>query len=78
MSRSRRKHPFCGITTATTEKKDKRLANRKLRRAFSRLDLSDPDNLVVPLLREVSNVWSFDKDGKQRFDPEEHPERMRK
>ena len=73
MSRFRKKHPFCGITTATTEKEDKRRAHRTLRRVFRDLDLSDPDSLVVPLLREVSNVWSFGKDGKQRFDPKLYP-----
>lgn len=78
MSRSRKKHPFCGITTATSEKDDKRLAHKAYRQALRRLDLSDPDNLVVPLLREVSNVWGFAKDGKWRFDPAEHPKWMRK
>lgn len=32
MSKSYRKHPFSPITTAVSEKQDKRLANRKLRR----------------------------------------------
>jgi hypothetical protein len=33
---------------------------------------------VFPLLREHSNVWAFDKDGKRWFDPELFPEEMRK
>jgi hypothetical protein len=31
------------------------------------LQCADFDNLVVPLQREVSDVWSFPKDGKQRL-----------
>jgi hypothetical protein len=71
MSRSRRKTPKAGITTADSEKQDKRLANRDLRRKVrqGKLDLR---------VRDVSNVWSFDKDGKQRFDPKKHPKEMRK
>jgi hypothetical protein len=71
MSRSRRKTPKAGITTADSEKQDKRLANRDLRRKVrqGKLDLR---------VRDVSNGWSFDKDGKQRFDPKKHPKEMRK
>ncbi|MBE2221761.1 MAG: hypothetical protein IAF02_09485, partial [Anaerolineae bacterium] len=32
MSRSRKKRPFSSITTAKTEKQEKRLANRRVRR----------------------------------------------
>jgi hypothetical protein len=31
------------------------------------LECPDFDNLVVPLQREVSDVWDFPKDGKQRM-----------
>lgn len=71
MSRSYRKRPFSGITTAETEKDDKRRANRKLRRKVKRGDL----DLTI---RDVSNIWSFDKDGKSRFDPDKYPELKRK
>lgn len=63
MSRSRKRTPVCGMTTAHSEKEDKRRANRKLRRRVARA----PAN--APALREVSNVWTMAKDGKQRFDP---------
>jgi hypothetical protein len=77
MSRSRRKTPICGITTARSEKQDKRIANRRLRRRVrSRLHV-DPD-APLPLLREVSNPWLMDKDGKMLIDPARHPEIMRK
>ena len=77
MSRSRRKTPVCGITTSDTEKQDKRLANRRLRRKVRVALAAQPDG-VLPAVREVSSVWAFDKDGKQRFDPERWPELMRK
>jgi hypothetical protein len=62
MARSRRRTPIFGITTSRSEKKDKRRANRVLRRTV-RQHLPDLPALL-PLLRELSNVWSFDKDGK--------------
>lgn len=75
MSRSRRKTPIVGITTAMSEKFDKGKANRKLRsRVHVALDRGDE---VLPELREVSDVWTFAKDGKQSLnDPD--PKLMRK
>ncbi|MBV8326065.1 hypothetical protein [Chryseobacterium sp.] len=62
MSRSRRKTPITGVTTADTEKENKRKANRKLRR-LNRIKIHKGDfNLFQ--VREISNVWEFDKDGK--------------
>lgn len=78
MARSRRKNPICGITTARSEKQDKKIWHSRMR-AATRTHLAsgrDPD--VMPIEREVSNVWSFDKDGKQRFDAARHPKLMRK
>ena len=43
-----------------------------------RLHNFDSDEVTLPHQREVSNVWAMGKDGKQRFDPREHPEWMRK
>jgi hypothetical protein len=77
MSRSRKKTPVCGYTTSETEKQDKRLANRRLRRKVRAVLPADAEG-VLPALREVSCVWAFDKDGKRRFDPGEHPGWMRK
>ena len=69
MSRSYQHTPIFGMTTARSEKEDKRIANRILRAACRTALAScrDYDALVMPILREVSNVWSFDKDGKQRL-----------
>jgi hypothetical protein len=63
MSRSLKKTPKKGITAAETEKDNKRKANRKLRRLMKsqvKKGNSEPVNI-----KEISNVWSFDKDGKQ-------------
>ena len=66
------------MTNADSEKNDKRLYNRRYRRTckifLSKFDADE----CFPLLREFSNVWAMDKDGKQWFDPAEFPEYMRK
>lgn len=73
MSRSRRKTPITGITTAQSEKSDKRTANRKLRRVTKEILRrgSLEDDQILPEIREVSNVWSFAKDGKRWHDPDD-------
>jgi hypothetical protein len=57
MSRSYRKTPITGITMARSEKTDKRLANRRLRRKVK-------TGALELRLREVSDIWGFEKDGK--------------
>lgn len=65
MSNSYRKNPVTGTTTSTSEKEDKRLANRRLRRVNkARVKLG----LEALTLKEISDVWDFNKDGKSRFD----------
>jgi hypothetical protein len=63
MSRSKKKTPKTGITSAETEKENKRKANRKFRRVTKVLVKKSDD--LLPITKETSNVWSFDKDGKQ-------------
>lgn len=63
MSRSRKKTPKKGITLADTEKDNKREANRKLRRVTKIKVKRGEDEL--PDIKEVSNVWAFNKDGKR-------------
>jgi len=65
MSRSRKKNPVKGITSADSEKEDKRNANRKFRRKIKQEVNKGKEQL--PEIRELSNVWEFDKDGK-RYD----------
>jgi hypothetical protein len=61
MSRSYRKSPFMGITCCKSEKDDKRIANRRYRRRL-RISIF---NEIQPMIREVSNVYLFGKDGRQ-------------
>ena len=77
MSRSRLKTPVTGITTAKSEKEDKRRANRRNRRT-NRVLLRTKGQEAVKLEKETSNIWSFEKDGKSRFDPLKHPKLLRK
>lgn len=65
------------MTTAETEKRDRRIANRRLRRTVRVRLAAEPDG-VLPALREVGPVWCFGKDGTQRFDPDRWPQGMRK
>ncbi len=68
MSRSYRHSHFMGHCSHS-DKPGKILANRALRAAtrMAFANCRDFDALVLPLLREVSNVWNFPKDGKGRI-----------
>lgn len=63
MSRSYRRSPFTSYTCCESEKKDKRFANRKLRRINKMLIKSGLAEKLKKM-REVSSVWDFGKDGK--------------
>ncbi|MBY0548513.1 MAG: hypothetical protein K2W95_14615 [Candidatus Obscuribacterales bacterium] len=69
MSRSFRHTPIIG-NAGTSDKDCKRTANRCARHSVRHLLRStlttgdDFDALVLPLLREVSNVYDFSKDGR--------------
>ena len=79
MSRSFRKTPICGFTTANSNKEDKRLANRRFRRASRNRIKSNREPFYR--LREVCNVWDFAKDGKMYYDKEavkRYPKVLRK
>jgi len=62
MSRSRKKVPVVAITTSTSEKKEKRDANRRLRRMTREKVRKGEEEL--PGIKEVSDPWQFSKDGK--------------
>ncbi len=69
MARSRRHTPIASITTAASEKQDKRWANRIHRsaaRSIVKRD-TDPDAIVLPIMREVSDEWSMAKDSRSWF-----------
>jgi len=78
MSRSKKRTPIGGITTARSEKQDKRLYNRRYRRACKQLLHTTPECELMPHLRECSDPWVMDKDGKIWFDPKKYPKETRK
>jgi len=63
MGKSRRKTPIFS-NGGGSEKDDKRIANRKLRRKSKSLLKNFHENIIMPIIREVSNVWLMNKDGK--------------
>lgn len=78
MSRSRKKHPFSGITMAASEKADKTMANRRCRKRNAQILRATGDDTALRHERELSDPWLMAKDGKVRFDPARHPELRRK
>lgn len=75
MSRSRKKHAIQGWTTAESEKDDKRIINRALRRKTKTiLKDADPEgNFILPIPDEIMSVWSMSKDGKGRVEKADKP-----
>ncbi|HEX8737995.1 MAG TPA: hypothetical protein VF721_21865 [Pyrinomonadaceae bacterium] len=77
MSRSRRKTSIAGNTNSCSEKEDKRIYNRRFRhvcKQFLHIDFEKE----LPDLKEYSNPWGMNKDGKRWFDAKKYPESMRK
>lgn len=69
MSRSYKHTTISAITTAQSEKRDKRLANRRFRRISKHRVRIDEEPLID--LDEISDPWDFQKDGKRYFFPDE-------
>jgi hypothetical protein len=65
MSRSFRKTNIIG-NGASSEKYDKRINNRVLRRAVKHAVFIGEED-IFPIMREVSDKWSMRKDGKCYF-----------
>lgn len=78
MSRSRKRTPIAGITTAKSEKDDKRLANRRIRSRVKVALASRPEDDLLPTRRELSNPWTMAKDGKIWLDPDLYADELRK
>jgi len=83
MSRSYRKTPICSNSVggfSRGEKADKRIANKKLRAHIRSLDFLDEDTIQDLDLNDVSDICTFDKDGKQYIesDSEYYDKLMRK
>jgi hypothetical protein len=78
MSRSRRRTPIHGFTTAETDHPWKKAASRKLRRRAKQMIKADPDGFALAGKRwDLVNPWSCEKDGKFWFGGKHH-ELMRK
>lgn len=77
MSRSFRKTPVRGITSAESEKKDKAASHRIHRRTLKQ-KISDSLETPLPTEQQLTNPWSMSKDGKFRFNPKKHAKLMRK
>jgi len=54
-----------GISTSVSEKADKVAAHKRERRTVRTRLRVEPDAAVLPHRLEVSNVWSYVKDGKR-------------
>jgi hypothetical protein len=78
MSRSRRHTPICGMSMAESEKRDKVKAHRIERHRVKCYLAVHAADEGLPHRRALTQVYLFAKDGKQRFDPERHPQLMRK
>lgn len=65
MSRSFKKHPVIG-NCGNSDKYGKTLSSRRLRQLV-RVAIKNEDE-IMPLMREISSVWNFSKDGKQWID----------
>jgi hypothetical protein len=76
MSRSRRKTPIRGITTAASDKSSKVASHRRIRRSVRQMALEN--NTLLPIERQLTNSWSFNKDGKKWFRAKENSDWMRK
>lgn len=77
MSQSRRQTTIHGITKCASEKQDKQLAHRRIRRANHVACAIQWDaiecwyhDLIFPHERELSDPWLFGKDGKGWFPPD--------
>lgn len=75
MTHSFKKQAFTGNTTARSEKKDKRIVNKKVRRKVNSIlkdidleSIEEKDILLHLDKKDVSNIWQFDKDGKHLVD----------
>lgn len=79
MSRSRRKTPIIGVCGGRrrSEKDDKRLCNRALRRK-TKIVVAQGEQEVFPVPNEVLDPWAMPKDGKMRFDPRHEKKLLRK
>jgi hypothetical protein len=78
MSRSKRKNPIFGITTAVSEASDKAHWHRRHRRVERSELKAEAENHEPRSHREHSDPWLMDKDGKRYWAPGLRTDLMRK
>jgi hypothetical protein len=78
MSRSRKHTPKGGITTAASDKDDKRQAHQRERRRVRVVLAVDPAPELLPHRRELSDPWAMAKDGKTYYGHDAAPHVLRK
>lgn len=78
MSRSRKHTPVTGNCVAESEKISKQRWNRYFRRLTKIFLRRDSEGALPMNIKKETEVWDGPKDGKQRFNPKEHPRLMRK
>jgi hypothetical protein len=65
MGKSYRTNKIFGWSKATSEKKDKTFHHRKMRRRINMQLHKEEFDTPFPTDEEVSDVWTWNKDGKQ-------------
>lgn len=85
MARSWKQNQVSGNTMCESEKRDKQIANRKLRKyskqTLEQMTADDFEDYVTPEIDDVSDPWTFAKDGKHYMKDEtieKNPGYMRK
>lgn len=78
MSRSRRKSPIVGITTADSDRPFKRAEHRRERTAVRMRLTDDADHATLPHAKRYGDPWRGEKDGKHWLDREHRARSMRK
>lgn len=70
LSKSIRKTPIFGHTSATSEKKDKQILNRAMRSKNKQLikTTTDWDEFIPFEKDDIMSTWEMEKDGKSYFD----------
>lgn len=77
MARSVRHTKVIGNASASSEKWDKRIANRKVRSKNRKIAKAADGDTIFLKNRELSDVWGMNKDGK-RYRPDLDDKDMRK
>lgn len=76
MGKSRKKHPFGGITACDSEKHYKQQEHKRARHQIKQMLKTGAEELLH--IKKYGNPWNGPKDGKIRFDLKRFQKGMRK